>query len=293
MDTQISGKEEKTLIWKNFDTCHGSWVHKFFTNKPGHESTFWRSYFLPYFYSVILFFVFPLIVAITNLPSVLNNSTDVSLPFLLDWNNTFMFIVTFPLIVSLLLSERNILSSNIAQVVSEDIIIFKDIKVKKFIKIWENKYKKYNIGFQVLGFLIGITALVLNYNLFMSDNWTSWQKTDGELNISGWILLLWQLPLFFFVIIFYLGRGIVTISFLKNLVGVSNVNFKPFHLDNAGGLSPIGKIGLRNQYVLATGGINIILLFIIFLSFEYHPLIPLLIISVALYIAPHTEWTVI
>jgi hypothetical protein len=51
--------------------------------------------------------------------------------------------------------------------------------------------------------------------------------------------------------------------FLNDVVGHAQLQMLPFHPDKCGGLRPMGRFGLRNQYLLTILGMNIVFLVIV------------------------------
>jgi hypothetical protein len=82
-------------------------------------------------------------------------------------------------------------------------------------------------------------------------------SSKGHILITGWMFLLifW---LYWFLCTVYVVRAATTVWLLWSMVRSSDVLPRAFHPDRAGGLSQIGKIGLRNQYLLAAVGIQIV-----------------------------------
>ena len=251
-----------------FETCKWSVLHWLFATPPDQPVTFWKCRFLPYVATVFLFFLFPLIVAFFSLPALMHPTIGVNVPYLRDLNVLFMFLVTLPVLVTLLLSERSLLPSRIAEVERAKVLVIDKDKIAPLIEFfdrWRFKYGCVNIISQVAGILIGITIAWANYNALTSGHSPTWQITNGQINPAGWGYLAFQIPVFYFVVSVYLARGVATIIFLNNLVQAPPVSVvvDPFAPDKAGGLRPIGQIGLRNQYVLATGGINLVFMIIV------------------------------
>ncbi|MBN1554990.1 MAG: hypothetical protein JXA11_09605 [Phycisphaerae bacterium] len=177
-----------------------------------------------------------------------------------------MFLFTFPVLLMLLLSERRLLPKRLGDVLDAGILTITDTKAfSEFLKTWGKKYGVVNIIGQLLGLTAGVLASLGNYQYLTSEHPWTWQLTEGSVNVSGWLFLILLIPLFFFIAVFYLIRGFATIAFLHSLVKTPGIQVKlePFHPDNSGGLSPIGGIGLRNQLVLATGGIQVVMLVLV------------------------------
>src|SRR5258707_9910167 len=58
----------------------------------------------------------------------------------------------------------------------------------------------------------------------------------------------------------YICRSVAITMFLSDIVGRAKLNMLPFHPDKCGGLRPIGRFGLRNQYMLTILGANVFFL---------------------------------
>ena len=73
---------------------------------------------------------------------------------------------------------------------------------------------------------------------------------------------LFCILLFYAVLPVYVIRNLAMALLLRDIAVKAQLNILPLHPDHAGGLLPIGRLGLRNQYALSLFGLNIILLLI-------------------------------
>jgi hypothetical protein len=74
---------------------------------------------------------------------------------------------------------------------------------------------------------------------------------------------LYCIILLYTLVIVYVTRCIVLSYFLRALVAAARpLCILPLHPDKCGGLRPVGRLGLRNQYTLTILGINIVLLLV-------------------------------
>jgi uncharacterized integral membrane protein len=71
------------------------------------------------------------------------------------------------------------------------------------------------------------------------------------------------ISLLYAMVIIYVWRCVTISSFLRALVAVAPLRLLPFHPDKCGGLRPVGRLGLRNQYTLTILGLNIVLLILV------------------------------
>jgi hypothetical protein len=250
-----------TQYLSNFDTCRGSILHRLFTRSPITRIRIWRDRILPYSATVFIFAAVPAMFALMTLPEALKPSPTLQVPYFRDWNVLFMFTCTLPLIVTLLLTERHLIPFRIASVEEANVLYVDPVESKELLKKWETVYRRINILSQPLGLLVGAVVSFANYLVisggkflewqFMKapdHDFLGWQLTDESINAVGWLYLLWQLPVFYSVVVMYVARAITTVCFLRKLTKISKTKLQALHPDNAAGLGPIGKIGLRNQY---------------------------------------------
>ncbi len=257
----------------SLDTCKGSFLHwAFCAAGPSQPLHWWRSWLLPFLLLITIFSVIPVTTALLQQRSVrITGSSDYGQrPRVFhDYNMICMGILTLPLITLLLLTERSLIPSRIERVRMRGII--KNGDGEGLRKKWENLFYRVNIAAQVIG--LGVGAAVASINLYF---WkigvltTEWMVLDhGAITITGWVVLGWLLLPFYFVSTIYVIRAIATALMLQGIVAESHVEPQPFHGDNAGGLSPIASIGLRNQYVLAAAGVNIVCLRVVMRHLMY------------------------
>src|SRR5205807_2258817 len=63
--------------------------------------------------------------------------------------------------------------------------------------------------------------------------------------------------------LFYICRCVAITLFLNDVVTHSELEMVPLHPDRCGGLRPIGRFGLRNQYLLSILGMNVVFLIVV------------------------------
>jgi hypothetical protein len=66
--------------------------------------------------------------------------------------------------------------------------------------------------------------------------------------------------LFYALVAVYVVRNIAISLLLRDIVMHAELRMIPLHPDKAGGLRPVGRLGLRNQYALSITGLNLVLL---------------------------------
>lgn len=273
-------------VLAHMDTARCSQLHMRFAAAPGQEVSVLRHYAAPYLVVVVLSHVILHIVALTVLPSPWSPGDELKLPFLRDPNTALLSLVTLPVLVCLLLSERATLPLRTAEVVSPSTDEARVEEAQKLVHIWERRYGTANTVGQLLGIVAAIAASWLVYALIAG--WPSgkplghWGHLGGHTNAAGWVLLLLPLPLLFWALTFYVFRAVTTVRFLDALVKGSWVEVDLFHHDSCGGLRPVGRIGLRNQVLVAAGGVNIVAVFYVLHTLGEGLLLHILVVVVGL-----------
>jgi len=139
-----------TEQFHKLDICGWSVFHYLFTRPPIQTGTFLSTYLIPWFITAFLLYGIPLIIAWVKVPNVLFSDPDSGLTvgFLADWNMMFVFLVTVPMFVIFMLSER---------------AIYRGKNISDFVSLWNKRYKIVNVFGQLGGLLaaFGLNLLVL------------------------------------------------------------------------------------------------------------------------------------
>lgn len=189
------------------------------------------------------------------------------LPFLYDWNVAFMFVVSFPLLLVLTITDQHTLAASLRQVQMDGTVSVPDDSAASLSSIWRKKFRSVNIGAQVFGIGIGGVVAFLNYIAYGPNSDTRYWTAAGDRMLPAGLVFLFCIFLFYWLVSIYVLRSLATSLFLKDLVAHAEIRTLPFHPDNSAGLRPVGHLGLRNQYALTVYGVNLVLL--IWISFRY------------------------
>ncbi len=243
------------------DTCQYSILHNLY--KTEISSTSLRRYIIPYLATMVLFFIIPFLIAICTSTPLFESTSDVEIGLFNDWASIIMYSITLPLFVVFLLDERILIPDSIALVLKNKALKLRKDDIKRISSKWENIYKYLNIIAQILATLIAIGVSCVNYFLSLNPKNVGWQAAKGQITASGLIWIFWQMPIFYWIATVYLVRGITTVYFLRDIVKNSIIRIFPYHTDRASGLGSIGKIILRNQYLLCICGVNIVFMGIV------------------------------
>jgi hypothetical protein len=243
------------------DTCQWSFLHRIFgASEPGKRSSLWRQWVRPWAACALLMCGAQLIIAYHAGPEVIAPpSTTKWIGALYDHNMFFMSLIMLPVLLSYLLAERTLIPMCIERLAEAGILTFNQPDPTELCSRWIRIYRYTNATIQ--GFALLAVALISysTYLIWMSGTYRGWQiAPNGQINMAGWFYLLWFLPLFWGIVIIYVLRGVTTMFFFRHVVSASKIHVELFHPDNAGGLSAVATIGIRNQYILTLAGLNAI-----------------------------------
>lgn len=245
---------------ENLDTGKSSLVHRVFSSSPQESVSVAKHYVAPYLVTVLATYGVLLITTAFSPQSIIVRSQQVKIPFLLDANTNWMFLISLPLLVIFIVTERILIPSGVGNLIKSGVLSINNEIENSLLSTWEKKYKTANVLGQIMGSIIGIGVSAMNYLAFVQTGFGSWQATGGKVHLVGWYSLICMF-LFYSAVSVFVVRSITTIFFLRDLVRHSTIQIIPFHPDKCGGLSPVGILGLRNQYLLSAVGINVMLLF--------------------------------
>lgn len=189
------------------------------------------------------------------------------LPFLYDWNVAFMFLVTFPSLLALTVTDQHALAFSLRRVQLDGTVSVPDATATSLSSLWRKRFRSVNITAQVLGVGIGILLALLNYIAYTPKTVGFWVATQNRLMLPVGLAFLCCIFLFYSLVPVYILRSIAISILLKDLVAHAQIRMLPFHPDRSGGLRPVGHLGLRNQYGLTVCGMNVVLL--LFVSLHY------------------------
>jgi hypothetical protein len=275
-----------TEQFHNLDICGWSVFHCLFTRPPIQTGTFLRTYLIPWLITAFLLYGIPLIIVWVKVPNVLfsDPESELTIGFLADWSNMFAFLVSLPMLVIFMLSERSMVPRRIADIVSER-AIYRGKNSSDFVSLWNKRYKIVNVFGQLGGLLVAFLAAFANYKfLYTTEGLTVWGGGGNKVNVAGWLFLFWQVPLFYWLLSIYVSQGLATIFLLFSITRNFEIKIWPFHHDNCCGLKAVGYIGLRNQYLLAVGGLNLLALLAVNIKRGDPRTIPLLVMCFVAYI---------
>lgn len=188
------------------------------------------------------------------------------LTFLRDWGLGYALLVSLPSLVVLLVSDEHILSTSLDEVQRDGVIALSESVADSLRATWKRNFRIWNLISQFAGIGFGIVLGIVTVWFYEKSPPISWIAPDCQLHLAGYVYL-YCIILLYTLIIVYVTRCIVVSLFLRALVAGAPLRILPLHPDKCGGLRPVGRLGLRNQYTLTVLGINIVLLLVVWVYF--------------------------
>ena len=186
------------------------------------------------------------------------SAAGVRVPFWRDVNTAFMFLVAFPTIVVLVATDDAALRRALARVQQDGVLTMTPSQEDTSEARWSATFSRINGTGQVMALALGAAIMIANYVVLTAREVGFWIAPAGRLRPGGAVFLL-SVGLFFAVITFYIIRTFAISFLLANVVRFGDIRMLPFHPDKCGGLRPVGRLALRNQYGLTVMGINVVL----------------------------------
>ena len=220
--------------------------------------------------ALALFRLYAIAVVLTLLPlligawlgphSLVVRNAELKLPFFYDWTILFAFLVSFPCLLILTVTDQHVLDQSLKAVEAEGIIKISPEDKQRVAVRWNGRFRIVNLVGQASAAMIGASIAYINYRLFKEPSLGHW-IFDGRGALLGvGYVFLFCLFLFYALVIIYLFRNIALSLLLGDIVRHARLQLLPWHPDRCGGLRPVGRLGLRNQYALSIFGVNVVLM---------------------------------
>ena len=247
-------------VFDKLDTTKYSVIHKLYNPLIGKYNNCFISYTLITLIVIMVTFEPLLITAYLELPTFTKETASLKLPFLWDFNMLFMLLISFPMLIYFAVSDQPVLINAIKNVTRDNIISISIENAQNLVRKWENRFKNFNILSRVCGIMFGGLAVYLNYIMWSSPNVGFWAYNGTRFYTTGLVYLYCVFSFYYIISVYIIRIGSITL-FLQDIVKCADVRLNPLHLDRCGGLSPVGKIGLRHQYPLAVIGVNLVIFY--------------------------------
>lgn len=186
-----------------------------------------------------------------------------------DWGFCFAMLVSFPSLIVLLITDEQVLRTSLEQVHDDGVIVVSERAATELTARWAQRFRRRNIVGQLVAIAIGIGLALFTFRVYVALPIDSWIASAGRPHVAGYVYL-YCITLLYALVVFYVFRSVTTSRFLHDFVRLAPMNVLPFHPDKCGGLRPVGRLGLRNQYTLTILGLNIALLLLVWWLFMKH-----------------------
>ena len=252
------------------DTTASSCIHRLFgcLNSLGRGREI--ALFMVYVITVVLTYV-PLSISAVMGPSTIITPAEAhalhQLPFFLDLAALYAFLVSFPWLMILIATDQDVLTRSLNRVRSDGAITICDQDLAQLAAHWNRRFQTLNVAGQALAVIAGAVVAYVNYRVCGRSQVGFWiVDKDGHLLTVGMVYLYCMFLLYTVVGIFVV-RNIAFYLLFKDIVAHSELHMIPAHPDKAGGLLPVGRLGLRNQYAITVFGFNALIFLIVYSYF--------------------------
>jgi hypothetical protein len=260
-DGPTDGDATATLA-RDLDTTGGSVIHYLFDRLRFLRVGKKFSRIALYGLALVIAFVPLFAVTATTGPasvSLFHPAGSIKLPFFHDLNSLFMYLVSFPCLVILAATDQETLVEALKSVIADGTV---ELSAKRQIELADDgsrSFRYYNTAAQLIGVVIGAAVAVFNYKAYVLEPTGLWITFDGQMLPAAYVYLycIW---IFYTIVTIYVIRSVFIALLLRDIVKKAELHMLPFHPDRAGGLRPVGHLGLRNQYGLTMFGLNVVLL---------------------------------
>jgi hypothetical protein len=153
-----------------------------------------------YFVAVAITYL-PLIVCALMSPlPVAARTATLRLPFLYDWNLAFMFLVTFPSLVILTVTDQYVLASSLRRVQLDGVVSIPEAAARSLSSLWRRRFRSINIGAQLVGVGFGLLLTFLNYKAYTPEPVGYWIAIHNRLSLPVGLAFLYCIFLFYSLI---------------------------------------------------------------------------------------------
>jgi hypothetical protein len=149
--------------------------------------------------ALALFRLYAIAVALTLLPlligawlgphSLIVRSAELKLPFFYDWTILFAFLVSFPCLLILTVTDQHVLDQSLKAIEAEGIIKISPADKQRVAVRWNGRFRIVNLVGQASAAMIGASIAYINYRLFKEPSLGHWIFGRGALLGVGYVFL--------------------------------------------------------------------------------------------------------
>lgn len=184
------------------------------------------------------------------------------LQFFHDWAASFVLLVSCPALVILMVTDDSVLATSLKRVQQNGAVqIVNTGKVQRLPTVgpWHLTFGTINLVSYLVGLIVGLFLGWKTIQIYTPPQVGFWITSKSGLLPIAYVYQ-YSLTLLYAVIVVFALRSIVLSLYLLELMSDATFRMLPFHPDKCGGLQPVGRLGLRNQYTLSILGVNVVLL---------------------------------
>jgi hypothetical protein len=209
-----------------------------------------------YFVAVFLTFVPLVVFGEFGVTKMVAPSGSVKMPFFYDLTTLYLFLITLPCLLILTATDDQLLRRALSRVQADGIVEIAEVDGIALAKHWRVIFRRTNFAAEAIGLVAGAIVVYVQYRQATTTDLGSWVAPHRHVEPIGYVFF-YCVMLFVVVATAYIFRGFMTGVLLWNIVSHAKLHILPLHPDKAGGLRPIGRLGLRNEYAIAVTGMNI------------------------------------
>ncbi|MFZ3350996.1 MAG: hypothetical protein WA268_09045 [Xanthobacteraceae bacterium] len=183
-------------------------------------------------------------------------SGSIKMPFFYDLPTLCMYLVSLPCLLILTVTDDQLLRHALDRVQIDGIVKISKANGTALAERWCRYFRRTNVAAQVIGLLAGTAVVYFDVRQAVAVDIGSWVAPSKHIGLNGYVFFYCNF-LFAFVASIYVIRSILLGILLWDVVTHADLHILPLHPDKAGGLRPVGRLGLRNQYAITLVGLNI------------------------------------
>lgn len=209
---------------------------------------------------VFVSWLLPLLYVSITQDRIVSPSKTLLLPYVRDLNVAVICLVSAPILLLLLLREKDLLSCVFTELREEGVLQGEPQAFGAAMTEWQRRFARINLLAQALGVASAIVACSVSYQATLDLHGRSWQTVGappGAFNFSGWLFLVLQVAPFYFLLAVTVVREVGVVLMLRGITRSFPVDVQPLHPDGVGGLRPVARVAIHYQLIIAMVGVNI------------------------------------
>ena len=179
------------------------------------------------------------------------------------WLTTWQFLILFPSLVIVVVTERRAVSRMICRLADNGVICLDDDGLSDLTDRGTKRYTKWDMVGWLLGLPVGAVVIWVNrkdqLESFHLMERPAWYVDQFGITYPGTVWLMW-LGVFWLVLTLFVVKSLASVAFFSHMCRSIDLHLQLFHSDNSNGFAPVGRIGLRYGCIVAVAGVAIVVL---------------------------------